>query len=167
MRFIEARYEEGFLKPDTPLALTPGERVALVVVRHPDPRHWNRERLATSGEREDHALAEQGLAEWADALDREDAADLEKLIQDASAIAFKNDIEKRLASGPATPMDFSAVKRRVRDEVEFREEFLRCHESQALLEALNRAYDDFPTPEEKKLLRSMGQKQRELAKGEW
>jgi metal-responsive CopG/Arc/MetJ family transcriptional regulator len=47
------------------------------------------------------------------------------------------------------------------------DEFLRRHESQALLEALNQAYDDFPTPEEKKLLRSMGQKQRELVKGEW
>ena len=47
------------------------------------------------------------------------------------------------------------------------EEFLRRHESQALLEALNRAYDDFPTPEEKKLLHSMGQKQRDLVKGEW
>jgi metal-responsive CopG/Arc/MetJ family transcriptional regulator len=47
------------------------------------------------------------------------------------------------------------------------DEFLRRHESQALLEALNRAYDDQPTPEEKKLLGSMGQKQRELVKGEW
>ena len=47
------------------------------------------------------------------------------------------------------------------------EEFLRRHESQALLEALNRAYDDFPTPEEKKLLQGMSRKQRELVKGEW
>jgi predicted DNA-binding antitoxin AbrB/MazE fold protein len=72
MRLIEARYEEGLLKPETPLALTPGERVALVVVRHPDPKRWNLDRLAKSGEREDRALAEQGLGEWADALDRED-----------------------------------------------------------------------------------------------
>jgi len=71
MRFIEARYEEGLLKPKTPLALTPGERVALIVVRHPDPRRWNLERLAKSGA-EDRVLAEQGLAEWADALDEED-----------------------------------------------------------------------------------------------
>jgi predicted DNA-binding antitoxin AbrB/MazE fold protein len=28
MRLIEARYEEGLLKPEKPLALTPGERVA-------------------------------------------------------------------------------------------------------------------------------------------
>lgn len=72
MRVIEARYEEGLLKPETPLALTPGERVALIVVRHPDPRRWNLERLAKSGAGEDQVLAEQGLAEWADALDRED-----------------------------------------------------------------------------------------------
>ena len=72
MRFIEARYEEGLLKPDSPLALTPGERVALIVVRHPDPERWNLDRLARSGTDEDQALAEQGLAGWADALDDED-----------------------------------------------------------------------------------------------
>jgi predicted DNA-binding antitoxin AbrB/MazE fold protein len=72
MRLIEARYEEGLLKPEAPLALTPGERVALIVVRHPDPRRWNLERLAKSGAEEDRELAEQGLAEWADALDKED-----------------------------------------------------------------------------------------------
>jgi predicted DNA-binding antitoxin AbrB/MazE fold protein len=72
MRVIEARYEEGLLKPETPLALTPGERVALIVVRHPDPRRWDLERLAKSGAGEDRVLAEQGLADWADALDRED-----------------------------------------------------------------------------------------------
>jgi predicted DNA-binding antitoxin AbrB/MazE fold protein len=72
MRFIEARYEEGLLRPETPLALTPGERVALIVVRHPDPKRWNLERLAKSGTEEDQALAEQGLAGWADALDDED-----------------------------------------------------------------------------------------------
>lgn len=72
MRVIEARYEEGLLKPETPLALTPGERVALIVVRQPDPRRWDLARLAKSGAGEDRELAEQGLAEWADALDRED-----------------------------------------------------------------------------------------------
>jgi predicted DNA-binding antitoxin AbrB/MazE fold protein len=72
MRVIEARYEEGLLKPETPLPLTPGERVALIVVRHPDPRRWDLERLAKCGAGEDRELAEQGLAEWADALDRED-----------------------------------------------------------------------------------------------
>jgi len=68
MRVIEARYEEGLLKPETPLALTPGERVALIVVRRPDPRRWDLERLARSGAGEDRVLAEQGLAEWADAI---------------------------------------------------------------------------------------------------
>jgi predicted DNA-binding antitoxin AbrB/MazE fold protein len=72
MRVIEARYEEGLLKPETPLALTPGERVALIVVRHPDPKRWDLERLAKGAAGEDRALAEQGLADWADALDGED-----------------------------------------------------------------------------------------------
>jgi predicted DNA-binding antitoxin AbrB/MazE fold protein len=72
VRRIEARYEEGLLKPEAPLALTPGERVALIVVRHADPRRWNLERLAEGDSGEDVALAEQGLAEWADTLERED-----------------------------------------------------------------------------------------------
>ncbi|MFL6195212.1 MAG: antitoxin AF2212-like protein [Thermoanaerobaculia bacterium] len=71
MRVIEARYEEGLLKPETPLMLTPGERVALIVVRRPDPKRWDLEKLAKAGA-EDQELAEQGLAEWADALDDED-----------------------------------------------------------------------------------------------
>lgn len=72
MRVIEARYEEGLLKPETPLALTPGERVGLILVRHPDPRRWDLEKLAKSGAGEDRSLAQEGLAEWADALDQED-----------------------------------------------------------------------------------------------
>jgi predicted DNA-binding antitoxin AbrB/MazE fold protein len=71
MRRIEARYEEGLLKPEAPLALRPGERVALIVVRHPDPRRWNLEALA-QGAAEDLPLAQQGLADWADVLDGED-----------------------------------------------------------------------------------------------
>lgn len=48
------------------------------------------------------------------------------------------------------------------------EEFLRRHESQALLEALNRVYENIsPTPEEKEIRRLMKQKQREMVKGEW
>lgn len=65
MRVIEARYEDGLLKPETPLPLTPGERVTLIVVRHPDPRRWNLERLARSEAGEDRVLAEQGLADEA------------------------------------------------------------------------------------------------------
>ena len=48
------------------------------------------------------------------------------------------------------------------------EEFLRRHESQALLEALNRVYENYsPTPEEKEVRRLMKQKQRDMVKGEW
>ena len=39
---------------------------------------------------------------------------------DARATAFQTEIEKRLASGPATVMDFSALKRSIREEVEAR-----------------------------------------------
>ena len=38
----------------------------------PAPKRWDLDRLAKSGAKEDQALAEQGLADWADALDRED-----------------------------------------------------------------------------------------------
>lgn len=70
MYSIEARYEDGLLKPSTPLTLKPGETVALIVVRHPDPARWDLAKLA--GTPEDVALAELGLAEWADSLDTED-----------------------------------------------------------------------------------------------
>jgi len=72
VRTIEARYENGLLKPDAPLALRPGERVGLIVVRHPDPKRWNLERLAQGDKGEDLRLSEQGLAGWLDALDTED-----------------------------------------------------------------------------------------------
>ncbi len=72
MRVVEARYEEGLLRPDEPLPLRPGERVGLILVRRPDPKRWDLERLAATGQDEDLALAEQGLAEWAAALDEED-----------------------------------------------------------------------------------------------
>ena len=39
---------------------------------------------------------------------------------DASATAFKSEIERRLASGPATPMDFSAVKKSILEQAEAR-----------------------------------------------
>lgn len=72
MRLVEARYEEGLLKPTEPLPLRPGERVGLIVVRRPDPSRWDLQRLATTGEGEDLALAKQGLGDWADALEAED-----------------------------------------------------------------------------------------------
>ena len=39
---------------------------------------------------------------------------------DERATAFKEEIERRLASGPATPMDFSALKESIREEAEKR-----------------------------------------------
>ncbi len=72
MRPIEAVYEDGLLKPETPLALKQGERVSLFIVRHSDPKRWDLERLAKGGLEEDLTLAMQGLAEWAAALDTQD-----------------------------------------------------------------------------------------------
>jgi predicted DNA-binding antitoxin AbrB/MazE fold protein len=72
MRFIQARYEEGSLKPTERLRLRQGEWVNLIVVRQPDLRRWNLERLANSKNEEDVALAEQGLSDWAAKLDEED-----------------------------------------------------------------------------------------------
>lgn len=73
MLVIAARYEEGFLKPDSPLALEPGERGTLILVRNPDPKRWNLTQLAKSGALEDLELAHLGLEEWAEALDCGDA----------------------------------------------------------------------------------------------
>jgi predicted DNA-binding antitoxin AbrB/MazE fold protein len=72
MRVLEAEYEKGVLKPSTPLALRPGERVHLIVLRKPDPGRWDLARLAKSYAPEDAALTEQGLADWAVNLDREE-----------------------------------------------------------------------------------------------
>ncbi|HEV3075560.1 MAG TPA: type II toxin-antitoxin system ParD family antitoxin [Thermoanaerobaculia bacterium] len=48
------------------------------------------------------------------------ALEEQDLALDARALAFKAEIGRRLASGPATPMDFAEVKRRIRAEVETR-----------------------------------------------
>lgn len=71
MRPVEARYEEGVLKPTQPLPLRSGERVGLVVLRLPDPERWNMARLARATG-EDADMAGAGIEDWADALDRED-----------------------------------------------------------------------------------------------
>jgi predicted DNA-binding antitoxin AbrB/MazE fold protein len=71
MRPVRARYENGSLLPAKPLPLRSGESVALNFVREPDPKRWQLDRLAAhTGE--DLALAEAGLADWVDALDRDD-----------------------------------------------------------------------------------------------
>ena len=72
MRIVEARYEEGSLKPTAPLPLRPGERVYLIVLRRADPNRWNLGRLAECSTTEELALAEQGLGDWAAKLDEED-----------------------------------------------------------------------------------------------
>lgn len=72
MRVVEARYEEGFLKPTKPLPLRPGERVNLIVVRRADPNRWNLDRLRQTSFAEDLELAERGLADWSARLDEED-----------------------------------------------------------------------------------------------
>ena len=71
MRPIDALYENGLLRPVSPLPLRSGERVALIVVRRPDSKRWDLARLVAHGD-DDLALAEAGLEEWAAALDRED-----------------------------------------------------------------------------------------------
>lgn len=69
VRSVEAHYEDGVLRPAEPLGLRPGERVKLIVMRRPDPSRWDFARLAETGNGDDHALAEQGLAEWASSLE--------------------------------------------------------------------------------------------------
>lgn len=71
MRPVEAWYEDGLLKPAQPLKLRQGEKVAVIVLRHPDRTRWDLKRLAT-GTPEDETLAAVGLDAWADALDVED-----------------------------------------------------------------------------------------------
>lgn len=58
--------------------------------------------------------SDEVISEALHALDERDQA------LDARATAFKVEIERRLASGPATPMDFSALKRRIHEEAEVR-----------------------------------------------
>ena len=71
MRQVRARYENGALLPAKLLPLKQGEDVSIVVLRQADDARWNLERLSAHPE-EDQGLAEAGLADWADALERED-----------------------------------------------------------------------------------------------
>ncbi len=71
MRPVDAEYVDGLLKPEHPLPLRSGERVALIVLRKPEPSRWDLERLTEHTE-EDLLLAEIGMAEWCKALDEED-----------------------------------------------------------------------------------------------
>ena len=67
LKFL-ADYRDGVLRPTTSLQLQQGERVGLVVVRRPDRKRWDLERLAKISQ-EDEALAGAGLDEWARALE--------------------------------------------------------------------------------------------------
>lgn len=69
MRLVEAQYENGVLRPLERLGLRPGERVNLIVVRHPDPNRWDLARLSSTSNQEDLILSEEGLADWARSLD--------------------------------------------------------------------------------------------------
>jgi len=71
MAVVEAEFENGILRPMRPLALRPGERVGIVVVRRPDPARWDMDRLARRNADEER-LTESSLADWAAALERED-----------------------------------------------------------------------------------------------
>ncbi len=71
MRPVEALYENGLLRPAKPLNLQPGERVALIVLRHSDRARWDLKRLA-AGQVEDVDLASAGLDEFGAMLDAED-----------------------------------------------------------------------------------------------
>ncbi len=47
--------------------------MGVIVVRLPDAKRWDLDRLAKgTATKEDEALSEAGLAEWADTLDVED-----------------------------------------------------------------------------------------------
>lgn len=70
VRSVEAQYENGVLRPTERLGLRAGERVSIIVVRRPDPARWDLARLAKTGVEDE--LADQGLAEWARALEAED-----------------------------------------------------------------------------------------------
>ena len=72
MSIIEAEFENGVLRPSSPLRLRPGERVGIVLVRRPDALRWDVERLAKTPSAEEKALTEEGLGEWGAAIDRED-----------------------------------------------------------------------------------------------
>ncbi|HEX3482762.1 MAG TPA: antitoxin family protein [Kofleriaceae bacterium] len=71
MAAVEAEYDNGVLRPMTPLRLQLGERVHLIVKRRPDTSRWNLARLAGAND-EDVQLASAGLDDWAQMLAGED-----------------------------------------------------------------------------------------------
>jgi predicted DNA-binding antitoxin AbrB/MazE fold protein len=63
MACVEAEYENGVLRPMTPLRLQPGERVRITIRRQADASRWDLERLANVSD-EDRELATAGLDHW-------------------------------------------------------------------------------------------------------
>lgn len=72
MRVVEALFESGLLRPSKALALRPGERVRLIVMRQPDPQRWDMARLARGHNPDEAVLTKQGLERWSASLDQED-----------------------------------------------------------------------------------------------
>lgn len=72
LEFIEADYSDGVLRPKQPLRLRPGERVGIMIVRRPDARRWNLERLARTPAKGEDELTAEGLEAWSEMLDEED-----------------------------------------------------------------------------------------------
>jgi predicted DNA-binding antitoxin AbrB/MazE fold protein len=64
-RVVDAECNNGTLKPSTPLALRPGERVRLIMMRRPDPKRSDLSRLTQSPTADEADLAAQGLEGWA------------------------------------------------------------------------------------------------------
>ena len=71
VKALEAQYENGVLRLSDKLALRPGERVSIIVIRRMDQSRWDLARLARKSD-EETTLTEQGLVEWTRALDAED-----------------------------------------------------------------------------------------------
>lgn len=65
---IEAEFENGVLRPTSPVTLRPGEKVSLIIVRRSDPARWDLSRLASRPD-EDRDLAESGLDDLSAQLD--------------------------------------------------------------------------------------------------
>jgi predicted DNA-binding antitoxin AbrB/MazE fold protein len=72
MTSVDAEYQDGVLRPVSPLRLRQGERVHLIVQRQPDPSRWDLGRLAKTSGTEDQELASAGLEDWAQSLKGED-----------------------------------------------------------------------------------------------
>jgi len=71
VKSLEAQYDHGVLRPSEKLALRPGERVNIIVIRRPDQSRWDLARIARKSGDEVN-LTEQGLVEWAKELDAEE-----------------------------------------------------------------------------------------------